>query len=542
MSYVALYRKFRPQTFDEVKGQDAIVRALKNQVRADRIGHAYLFCGTRGTGKTSVAKILARAVNCEHPVDGNPCGECASCRTIAAGRSLNVAEIDGASNTGVDNVRQIIEEVAYPPTEGRFRVYIIDEVHMITNQAFNALLKTLEEPPAHVIFILATTEAHKIPVTILSRCQRYDFRRISLSDIEGRINELLSAEGVEAEPEAVRFIARAADGSMRDALSLLDQCIAFFMDEKLTYEKVLSVLGAADTEVFARLLSAIGRQDAAEAVSIVEEAVMEGREPGQLVSDFLWYLRNVLMVRAGDGLSQLVDLSAEQQERLRAAAQTMSETVILRLIDVLSELSNQMRFSAQKRVLLEIAAVRLCRPQMDADTGALQQRIEQLEQQAEEGVFLSAAMGTAAQTAADGASGTGTAPGAQPAEKHRLPAAVAEEVKEAAARWDEIVGALPPGTLKAVMDKVRVFVNDQQQIELIYDPGDAMTKVLFTSTLHPASELAAQIEEAVSKVIGRTVSVRISANTSGLPKEKVYEDAVAAFAKQAPIAVEEEDF
>ena len=236
MSYTALYRKFRPDTFSEVKGQDAIVTTLKNQIRADRIGHAYLFCGTRGTGKTSVAKIFARAVNCEHPVDGNPCGECKTCRDIAAGRSMNVIEIDAASNNGVDNIREIRDEVAYSPAEGKYKVYIIDEVHMLSIGAFNALLKTLEEPPSYVIFILATTEAQKIPVTILSRCQRYDFKRITQEEIAGRLRELLEREQIEAEEKAIRYIARKADGGMRDALSLADQCISFYLGEKLTYD------------------------------------------------------------------------------------------------------------------------------------------------------------------------------------------------------------------------------------------------------------------------------------------------------------------
>ena len=254
MSYTALYRKFRPAEFEDVKGQDHIVTTLKNQIRSGRIGHAYLFCGTRGTGKTTVAKIFARAVNCEHPVDGSPCGECDMCRNIASGAYMNVVEIDAASNNGVDNIRSIREEVEYRPAQGRYKVYIIDEVHMLSIGAFNALLKTLEEPPEYVIFILATTEVHKIPVTILSRCQRYDFRRITIDTITARLKELMIKEQVEVEERAVRYIAKAADGSMRDALSLLDQCIAFHIGEKLTYDKVLDVLGAVDTDVYLSLI------------------------------------------------------------------------------------------------------------------------------------------------------------------------------------------------------------------------------------------------------------------------------------------------
>ena len=257
MSYTALYRKFRPSEFDDVKGQDHIVTTLKNQIKADRIGHAYLFCGTRGTGKTTVAKIFAKAVNCQHTEDGSPCGKCEMCRSIASGASMNVIEIDAASNNGVDNIREIREEVAYRPTEGKYKVYIIDEVHMLSIGAFNALLKTLEEPPEYVIFILATTEAHKIPITILSRCQRYDFKRISIDTIADRLRELMTEENVEVEEKAIRYVAKMADGSMRDALSLLDQCIAFYLGQKLTYDHVLEVLGAVDTDVFSRLLRQI---------------------------------------------------------------------------------------------------------------------------------------------------------------------------------------------------------------------------------------------------------------------------------------------
>ena len=317
MSYQALYRKFRPQEFEDVKGQEHIVTTLKNQIKADRIGHAYLFCGTRGTGKTTVAKIFAKAVNCEHPVDGSPCGECPSCRAITEGSSMNVIEIDAASNNGVDNIRQIREEVTYRPTEGRYKVYIIDEVHMLSTGAFNALLKTLEEPPSYVIFILATTEAHKIPITILSRCQRYDFHRITIDTIAARLDELLKIEGVEAEEKAVRYVAKAGDGSMRDALSLLDQCIAFYLGQTLTYDKVLEVLGAVDTEVFSKLLRKVLQGDVTGAIRTLEDLIIGGRELGQFVGDFTWYMRNLLLVKTSENPEEAIDVSSENLKLLR---------------------------------------------------------------------------------------------------------------------------------------------------------------------------------------------------------------------------------
>ena len=275
MSYQALYRKFRPQEFDDVKGQDHIVTTLKNQIKADRIGHAYLFCGTRGTGKTTIAKIFAKAVNCEHPVDGSPCGECPTCRAIAAGNSMNVIEIDAASNNGVDNIRQIREEVEYRPTEGKYKVYIIDEVHMLSIGAFNALLKTLEEPPAHVVFILATTEVHKMPATILSRCQRFEFKRISPDDSAQRLCYIAREEGADLDDEAALLIARLADGALRDALSILDQCIG--VSNHVTTEVVCSTVGIVGREHLYQLVDAAASQNSAKALEIMIRPAPWGR-------------------------------------------------------------------------------------------------------------------------------------------------------------------------------------------------------------------------------------------------------------------------
>ena len=384
MSYTALYRKFRPAEFEDVKGQDHIITTLKNQIKADRIGHAYLFCGTRGTGKTTVAKIFAKAVNCEHPVDGSPCGECTMCKSIAAGTSMNVIEIDAASNNGVDNIREIREEVSYRPTEGRYKVYIIDEVHMLSTGAFNALLKTLEEPPSYVIFILATTEAHKIPITILSRCQRYDFHRISIDTIADRLTELLHAEGVEAEEKAVRFVAKAGDGSMRDALSLLDQCIAFYLGQTLTYDKVLEVLGAVDTEVFSKLLRKVLTGDVTAAIRILEELIVGGRELSQFVGDFTWYMRNLLLVKTSDNPEEAIDVSSENLRLLKEESEMTDIDTLMRYIRVFSELSNQIRFATQKRVLVEIALIKLCRPAMETNLDSVLDRIRVLEQRIDE--------------------------------------------------------------------------------------------------------------------------------------------------------------
>lgn len=386
MSYQALYRKWRPQVFADVKGQDHIVKTLQNQIGSGRIGHAYLFCGTRGTGKTTVAKILARAVNCEHPVDGSPCGECPSCRQIAAGTSLNVVEIDAASNNGVENIREIREQVQYPPTEGKYRVYIIDEVHMLSTGAFNALLKTLEEPPSYVIFILATTEVHKIPITVLSRCQRYDFRRITLDTITARLKELTEAENMPVEDKALRYVAKAGDGSMRDALSLLDQCAAFHFGETLTYEHVLDVLGAVDNSVFRDLFHAIRENRTKDCILKLEEMVVQGRELSQFVVDFIWFLRNLLLLKTADDAEDLLDMSEDNLAQMREDAALVDENTLMRYIRVFSELSNQIRFANQKRVLIELAFIKLTKPEMEQNMDSILERLEKLERMVEEGI------------------------------------------------------------------------------------------------------------------------------------------------------------
>lgn len=390
MSYTALYRKWRPAAFSDVKGQDHIVQTLKNQINSQRIGHAYLFCGTRGTGKTSIAKIFAKAVNCEQPVDGSPCGICRTCKNIGAGASLNVVEIDAASNNGVENIREIRDEVQYPPTEGRYRVYIIDEVHMLSTGAFNALLKTLEEPPSYVIFILATTEVQKIPVTVMSRCQRYDFKRITVETIVERLKELTAAEEIQVEEKALAYIAKSADGALRDALSLLDQCVAFHFGELLTYDNVLDVLGAADITVFGTLFRAVAENRTKDCITCLEELVIQGRELGQFVTDFIWYLRNLLVLGTVDDGENLVDLSTENRKILEEDRRLVDSETLFRYIRVFSELLNQLRYAAQKRVLVEVALIKLTRPQMEQNLDSVLQRISAIEKQLEQGIAVKA--------------------------------------------------------------------------------------------------------------------------------------------------------
>ena len=387
MSYTALYRKFRPKGFDEVKGQEQVVTVLKNQIKHEKIGHAYLFSGTRGTGKTSVAKIFAKAVNCENTKDGSPCGVCETCKKIGEGRTLDVIEIDAATNNGVDNMREVIEEVKYSPTDTKYKVYIIDEVHMLSSGAFNALLKTLEEPPEYAIFILATTEPHKVLPTIKSRCQKYDFKRISIDTISDRLKELMDKESNSYEDEALKFIARKGDGSMRDALSLLDQCLAFAFDEKLTYDKVLNVLGSVDTDLFNRLYIAIKRGDVTTCMDVAEEISMNGIDIGQFTLDFTWYFRNLLLLRVSKAAANRIEISTDKLTELKEVAKIGEENDLYRYIRIFSKLSADIKYSTSKRAELEIALIKLCRPEMEEDRESLIARINKLEEIIENGEF-----------------------------------------------------------------------------------------------------------------------------------------------------------
>ena len=515
--YLALYRKYRPRTFEDVKGRDVIVRTLKNQIISERIAHSYLFCGTRGTGKTTIAKIFAKAVNCENPRDGSPCGECPSCRAIGADASLNVTEMDAASNNGVDDIRNIIDQVSYSPTQGRYRVYIIDEVHMLSTAAFNALLKTLEEPPSYAIFILATSEPNKLPVTILSRCQRYDFGRLSTDVISERLQEVADAEHLQVEDKAIRYIASAADGSMRDGLSLMDQCNAFnYGNETLTYEKTLEILGAVDTRVFSRLYGHIHNSAVPQALGVLEDVLMLGREMGQFVADYLWYLRNLMLLRASESVKDSLDISADNLAQMIEDARMSEMSEIMRQIRLFSSLSEQVRYSANRRVLTEMTIIRAATGSMEETGGgrdeqldSLRNRIRELEQRLIEDEKkmadgIAAAPGPngwgqnteinaagsgqggasyAGQTTAAGA-GTGTAAGAGQGASmanagqgtaptntrpvKRYPKAVPEDVKEIVRNWTAYISKLPPGLTRVSLLNAKHSVGEDGQLVIVF--------------------------------------------------------------------------
>ncbi|WP_054957828.1 DNA polymerase III subunit gamma/tau [Paenibacillus dakarensis] len=358
MEHIALYRAWRPQSFRDMVGQQHIIQTLQNAIREQRVSHAYLFSGPRGTGKTSAAKILAKAVNCENGPTEEPCNECEACRRITAGAVMDVQEIDAASNRGVEEIRDLREKVKYAPTEVRRKVYIIDEVHMLTTEAFNALLKTLEEPPAHVMFILATTEPHKLPATIISRCQRFDFRRVSLEEQSERLERICTEEGINADPEALQYIARLSDGGMRDALSILDQ-ISSFTGGKVTYQQVMDMTGGIASEQFGRLASAIKQGDAGLVLQIVEQFMQEGKSADKCMENLLYYFRDLLLIKMvpeADKLTERVLNTVDFKEMANA----FSREELFKMIDTLNRYQGEMKYASQPQTLFEVALLKLC--------------------------------------------------------------------------------------------------------------------------------------------------------------------------------------
>lgn len=516
MAYTALYRKFRPQTFDGVIGQEHIVRTLKNQMKTGRVSHAYLFCGTRGTGKTSTAKIFARAINCLHPTEeGEPCNQCDVCQDILAGRSVNVIEIDAASNNSVDNIREIREEVKYPPTQGRFKVYIIDEVHMLSNSAFNALLKTLEEPPAHVIFILATTDPQKVPATILSRVQRFDFRRITTETIAETLMGYLQEEGQKVTPEAVRYVAHLGDGSMRDSLSILDQCLAFFSGEEVTLEKVLDIMGAVDQTIFFEMTEALAQKNAKKAMTLVEDMMLSGRDVKQFVTEMLQHLRNLLIAATIPDVKQILDLSQEDGERLQAAAKILSPEEIIYLIGKFSDLQSELKWAPNERILLEVELMKLCAPWTEKDLTTLAARLGELERKVAEGVPV----------AIQAAQSSDAKPKEVPKPK-RKPPALPEDRKQVKEQWPLLRNDVDDVVLKSMLGQVEVGFKEDEFLYLICE--------------YPA--LADMVERGIDKIAvvleretGKSFELR---TTTKEEYDKWYE---AAYGKQEEASTAEED-
>lgn len=371
--YLALYRKYRPKTFDEVIGQDHIVTTLKNQIKLDKISHAYLFTGSRGTGKTSTAKIFAKAINCTNNKDGSPCGECEVCKALDK-TNIDVLEIDAASNNGVDEIRDLRERVKYPPVVGKYKVYIIDEVHMLSASAFNALLKTLEEPPSHTVFILATTEVHKLPATILSRCIRFDFKLVSLEDLSALLRKILKQEGVTFDEQGVSVIARAGEGSVRDTLSIADRCVSY-AGSNLTYQKVVEVLGISEREVLINLSNLILTKNVGEALVELDKVLSSGKSPLVFASNLISYFRDLLLIYAlGDKSREIVVVKDDVYEKMKAQATAENYDELVNAIEVLSGVEQELRYSTLPRMVLETAIIRVIKQL------SLEERVQRLEE------------------------------------------------------------------------------------------------------------------------------------------------------------------
>ena len=486
MGYVALYRKMRPKNFEQVVGQEHIVKTLCNQIKTDRINHAYLFCGTRGTGKTSTAKIFAKAINCQNSCDGQPCGECSMCVSADEGRSMNIIEIDAASNNSVDNIRDIREEVKYPPTEGKYKVYIIDEVHMLSIGAFNALLKTLEEPPSHVIFILATTDPQKIPITILSRCQRFDFKRISSNDIAKTLRVYMDKEGVSVDDDALSYIASVSDGAMRDALSIIDQCTAFYFDEHITLDKVLETCGSVDSQVFFDMTDALFLQDGERCMNIIREIVLNGRDIGQFVNELIAHFRNVLVAASVGIDSHALDFSAEKTEKFREQGVRVEKGFLIELINIFSELQAGLKYASNARILFEVQCIRICNPIGAESFEEIKAELRNIEKRLDEGNFEVKPM-------EESSSGL-----TKPESKKPKPKAVPDDIKEVIGQWKQFASDFKDLEKAIIESVVPEFLEDKFYIVC----GNA-------AHLGQISRMKEKIDEKLEKRFGKKFDIFI---------------------------------
>lgn len=528
--YTALYRKWRPQRFEDVCGQEQITVTLKNELESNRLSHAYLFCGTRGTGKTSTAKLLAKAVNCKAPNDFNPCNECESCKSINEGNSIDVYEIDAASNRGIDDIRNLREAIKFTPTLGKYKVYIIDEVHMLTNEAFNALLKTLEEPPEYVLFILATTEPHKLPATILSRCQRFDFRRISTENIVERLKTVCSKEGLDADEDAVKLIARNCDGAMRDALSILDQC-SVYGDRRITHDQVLEVLGIVNNEYLYRMSEMVLKEDAGSAVKTVDEIAAGGKDINQFIRDLMVHYRNLLMTKVVDKCEDVIDMSREGIEQLKKLSAAYDKNNIIRCIGILSELENEAKWSGNPRILLEVALVKMCRSNNDSSLEGILARITKLEEMLSKGSFTPVSKAKASSKASE------TVGEAAPKMEVSRPKAESGDIIQ---KWPGFIqeikkrGKIKLRTYLALAKPLRV---ESGVLTLSFEKQDIFSKEALESTSNRAD-----VEEAASQFFG--IPLKVKCIITGAAEQEEQDDLVKAAVELAGIdkveVVEEE--
>lgn len=501
MAYQAIYRKWRPLVFEDIIGQQHITSTLKNQITDNRIAHAYLFCGTRGTGKTTAAKIFARAVNCENNSNGSPCNKCDICRGILDGSIMDVVEIDAASNNGVDNIREIRDEVSYVASQAKYKVYIIDEVHMLSGGAFNALLKTLEEPPEHVIFILATTEAHKVPETILSRCQRYDFKRIKQSDIIVRMKEIAAADGLDISDEAFSLLARLADGSMRDGLSILERCVSS-CGSMLTEESIISVLGISPTRLISDITNFVINKDINGILKAIDTLLSDGRDINTFIDSLIKHFRDLLICKVSDNPSDVLDYSDEDIRAMARQAEKLTFEKISNAASALSEARSEAKWVKSPRVIYELALIRLARPSLDSSPAAILDRVSELEDKIKNGITVNAALPPEAEKASDKKEEKKPV-----SEKLYVPIPPSvlnssNPVVQAAKNWDRysaaVIKRLPH--LAAALSDRRITI-DGEGIILLYERNEAVSKNI-------AQSFIKAIQNEFSKNAGVSLAVK----------------------------------
>ena len=516
MSYQALYRAWRPETFSEICGQDAITRTLKRQVETGRIAHAYLFCGTRGTGKTSAAKVLSRAINCLSPREGDPCGECEVCRALRQENSMDVMEIDAASNNGVDEIRDLREKIKYPPTLARYKVYIIDEVHMLSTGAFNALLKTLEEPPKHAVFILATTEPQRLPATILSRCQRYDFHRISTDVIVARLKVVLAGIGRSASDEALSEIARAAEGAMRDALSLLDVCLSY-TDGEVSGQLARDVLGTAGRSAMFEFADALIDGDAGAALTQIDRVMRQGSDPQVFIRDTVAHLRGIMLAGAvPDGLAELMEITPEDAERFAAQAKRISADGLNRMLELFMRAEPDTKWASRPRTILELATVRACHPEKEEDA-TVEERLDRVEKLVERGGVPQKPRPAKAEVPEKAqAEPQKPKPVSAPTPSQAPPQAYLDAL--------EALKAENP-SIRKPLSNMRFIRFDGRQVVVEFDKKGMMDKMLL-------ERKKPVIEAALAERFGQPVSVMMTIEGSGAAEKKV-SDAAKSVINQA---------
>ena len=512
-----LYRKYRPLDFDTVVGQDSIVRTLRNQIKEGSIAHAYLFSGTRGTGKTTIAKIFARAINCPNELNGNPCNECATCLQSIDGTNMNIVELDAASNSGVDNIRRITEQLEYPPQNGeKYKVFIIDEAHALSPAAVQAFLKTLEEPPEYVVFILATTDPNKLPETILSRCQKYSFKRINIETTVAYLRKICDAENIDIDDDSLTFIAEKSDGSMRESISKLDRIRAYARNDKYTKEKVLDILGIVDDDDFSALANAINKTDIETAFKVLSSCLEKGKDISQFTNDFIWHLRNLLIAKDLTEPVETLNITKTNFDKLKKESESFAKDVLIYYIEELSRTSNLMKADENRRVILETTFIRLASPETNFLESAVMARLKKLEENRGQVAYVKMPNRTDDKNGSNNVDNAGTNDNNQSENSEnkkiseiKLSPATFEDANKVKENWMVIVSSIDLSKRVILADSKLVPIGEKELELLEVQISNEMYNILFKNN-NPI-ELEEKLSESAGKVINKKIGIRIVA-------------------------------